>query len=828
MKVSFLGGAYEVGGSCILLSIDNKKILFDCGIRQSAGKDPLPDFSIIQALGGLDAIVISHAHLDHTGSLPLISREYPLARIYMTRMTKDLIRVLLYDSIKIMSSRECEIPLYAEKDVEDMLNRVYPLNFEADTHIFDNIKLTFYNAGHIAGAACTYIQGTEGAVFYSGDFSVFSQKTVEGAKIPRLRPDAAIFESTYGDKLHSNRDNEEERLIELAGECISKNGKMLIPAFALGRAQEVLLILKKAINKGKLKDAQIYCDGMIRNINTVYKSNPLYLKGSLGKKILKGTEPFYDDNVKAVGTKEERDKILKSDKPVIIVSSSGMLTGGPSQTYAEKIAVLENGYIVLTGYQDEESPGRKLLNLLAEKPEDRILELNEKKIPVRCRIEQIGLSAHSDKGEIKSLVSHICHSNIFLVHGEENAMQSLSRELAKDVRGRIYTPKCGETVDIYIRNKREQWRKQIPHVMFKKDEIEEENLKELGTFIWKNYGDRLFTAEEILFIWKGSSKLRSSEADKLQKVILDSPYFENDTRRLFLFKARNEEAVEEALRPAELKQNEINDLAKAYFEEYSYKKISLILEEKKVILNFDFPKAIERTIYKRAKEFEDRTNWKIAINEQTNINAVNALIKSMLDKGEVKKISYYLGEDTVMVALADAEGLDAEIKDIKKVTGLNIKVSGTVSKTEDNTGNDYYRSDSENKLEQNEVLKLVEDAFLTEEFKPYRKSIKTLGENKYIELAFIAPIIGRRFGYKLAELASITGWDMSIGNSINQNDIIALASSLCSECGIKLKKNPSFNPTNMNVTLKIEGNNGEALDSIKNDFEYRTGCKLVY
>lgn len=827
MKLSFLGGAYEVGGSCILLSIDNKRILFDCGIRQSSGKDPLPDFSIIQALGGLDAIIISHAHLDHTGSLPLISREYPLARIYMTRMTKDLIRVLLYDSIKIMSGRECEIPLYAEKDVEDMLNRVYPINFESDTYIFDNLKLTFYNAGHIAGAACVYIQGTEGAVFYSGDFSVFSQKTVEGAKLPKLRPDAAIFESTYGDKLHSNRDNEEERLIELVDECIKKKGKMLIPAFALGRAQEVLLILKRAINKGKISDVEIYADGMIRNINTVYKLNPLYLRGSLGKKILKGTEPFYDDNVKPIEKKEERDNVLKSDKPVVIVSSSGMLTGGPSQSYAEKIALLENGYIVLTGYQDEESPGRKLLNLVTEKPEDRILEINGKKIPVRCRVEQIGLSAHSDKGEIKSLVNHICHNNIFLVHGEEGALQSLSRELAKDVRGRVYTPKCGETIDVYIRNKREQWRKQIPRVMHKKDEIEEENLSELWSFIYKNYGDKLFTTEEVLFIWKGSSKSRSSEVDRLQKLILDSPYFESDMRRLFLFKAKSTEQVEEALKPAELKQNEINDFIKTCFQEYPYKKASLILEEKKVILNFDFPKAIGKTIYKRAKEFEDSTQWKIEINEQTNINSVNTLIKDKLYKGGIRKISYYLAEDTVVVILNEEQCLKNEVDEIKKITGLNVKIVGA-GKAAENMENDYYKSDSGNRLEQNEALKLVEEVFLTEEFKPYRKSIKAARENKYIELTFISPDIGRKQEDKIIKLAEMTGWDISIGSAVNQNEVIALAADLCSQHGVRLKKNPSFNPSNMNVTLKIEEGNEEALALIKDNFEYKTGCKLAY
>ncbi|MDF2522297.1 MAG: beta-lactamase domain protein, partial [Clostridia bacterium] len=198
MRLTFSGGAYEVGGSCILLNIDNKNILLDCGIRQSSSKDTLPDFRIIQESGGVDAIIISHAHTDHTGALPLISKEYPYAKIYMTNMTKDLTRVLLYDSLKIMNNREAEIPMYVENDVLNMLDRVHTLNYSVDFEIFEDLKITFYPAGHIAGACCVYIVSKEGSFFYSGDFTLFAQKTIEGAKLPKLRPDAAIFESTYG------------------------------------------------------------------------------------------------------------------------------------------------------------------------------------------------------------------------------------------------------------------------------------------------------------------------------------------------------------------------------------------------------------------------------------------------------------------------------------------------------------------------------------------------------------------------------------------------------------------------------------------------------
>lgn len=126
MKFYFLGGAMEIGGSCIYLNISGKRILMDCGIRQSGSKDPIPDFATIQAQGGLDAILISHAHMDHIGTLPIISKAYPNAKIYMTAMTADLTRVLLYDSLKIMNYREDEIPHYTEQDVLSMLNRITP------------------------------------------------------------------------------------------------------------------------------------------------------------------------------------------------------------------------------------------------------------------------------------------------------------------------------------------------------------------------------------------------------------------------------------------------------------------------------------------------------------------------------------------------------------------------------------------------------------------------------------------------------------------------------------------------------------------------------
>jgi len=829
VKLSFLGGAYEIGASCIVFNIDNKNILMDSGIRQSASKDPLPDFRTIQEMGGVDAIIISHAHLDHIGSLPMISKEYPNARVYMNNMTKDLVRVLLYDSLKIMNNRDAEIPLYVQVDVEDMLNRIFTINYEVDFEIFDNLKLTFYNAGHIAGASCVYLQGSEGSLFYSGDFSLFSQKSVEGAKIPRLRPDIGIFESTYADKLHSNREIEENRLIDIVNDCINTNGKMIIPAFALGRAQEVILILKKAMNSKKLKKVNIYIDGMVKDINRVYKFNPLYLKNTLGKKVLRGVEPFYDDNIIQVKNKEQRETLLGSRDSCVIISSSGMLTGGPSQFYAEKIAALDNGYIVITGYQDEESPGRKLLNLLETNKEDRILEINGKIIPVKCRVERVGLSAHGDKSEIQALIAKLTPDNVFLVHGDSEVINTFAKEAARDIRGKLFVPKSGECFDIEVKAPRRQLSKQIPFVMKSKKQLNKENFKLLWSFIREKYMDKFFTIEELTFIWSGTKILKASEVDNFRFQLLNSPYFESDLRRLFLFKARTLEDVTYDLKPKSLKANEITDIVSESLRSYEYKKLGLNQEEKKAILYFDYPKTLDNSIHEAIKTLEEKTGWKIELNDQMNINSSDNLIRNLLKGADIKKISCHLNENKIIVTLKSTFEITTELDDFKNITGVTLLIQSegnglSNSKVNDNSG--MFSEYTTAPLEQNKAFELIDEAFMYEEFKPYKKSIKHNHISKYIELTFISPGIGKKYLDKLENLSEILAWNITISSSVNQNAIINLVLQLCYENDVKLKKNPAFNETVLKVILKCENIDEAIFLKLKETFEHDTGCTL--
>jgi len=796
MNISFLGGAAEVGASCILVKIDGRNILMDSGIRQGGNKDTLPDFRTIQEKGGVDGIIISHAHMDHIGSLPIIAKEYPLAKIYCNNMTKDLMRVLLYDSLRIMNSREVEIPFYSEKDVLEILNRTYTYNFEKTFKVLQDIECTFYMAGHIPGASVIYLSSKEGSVFYSGDFSLFSQIAVDGAKFPKLRPDVAIVESTYGDKLHANRKVEEERLVSLINEAIMGSGKVLIPAFALGRSQEVILILKKAINKGEIPPCKIYIDGMVRDINRVFKNNPLYLKNSLCKKILKGIEPFYDENIVAISRDMKREDILKLKESCIIITSSGMLSGGPSQFYAETLLSDEKASIIISGYQDEESPGRKVLNLYESEEQDKKFEINGRIIPVKCRIEKVSLSAHGDKSEIKAINDRLNPKELFLVHGDKEVIDSLAKEVSCSFSQKVYVPRVGESYDVNIRTPRKQLKKMHPHKMGNELEITREDLKDLRDFVINNYGIRAFTLEDLLIIW-GEKSYKEEELCKYQDIFINGPYFSNDEKRVFMYVPASEEDVLRNIKKGELNQTDVKNIISEKLAGFDVKKISLLISEKKVILSFDFPKVLNDSIFKEIKELEDNLNWKIEIKEQTNMAILDGYIREVLGFDNVNKISHNISNSEVVVKLYNEMDISVFKEEFYEKTGFRIFLKDELREEVENEV-----AITNNIFEQNRLISLIEVNFSTAKYKPYKKSII---RNGLMKLAFITPKAGHTNDELIKFIEKESGWSIEVLESYNQNELLSLTEREARALGLVLSKRPAFLPEQNVIKVNFAG-----------------------
>ncbi|MFO7634601.1 MAG: MBL fold metallo-hydrolase RNA specificity domain-containing protein [Caldilinea sp.] len=447
MEISFLGGADEVGASSILIEIAGRRVLIDAGIRPTpkarwglAG-DQLPDLSLIEHSGGLDAILVTHAHTDHTGALELVSERYPAAPVYATPMTIELTRVLHQDARRIMAARleeEGELPLYDEVATTRLMAAFTPVALNQPITLAPGLTATWFHAGHIAGAAMIGLASAEGRVLISGDISISPQRTVDGARPPRFGADVLILESTYGGRLHANRRVEEQRLVETVAAITAAGGKVLIPAFALGRAQEILLTLGEYQRRGELAGVPVWADGMVRAICDAYSRYPDALPLALQEQ----GAAFFGGTIQPVRTAAQRNALIWEAGPAVIVSSSGMLAGGPSVAYARALAGRPENAILLTGYQDEESPGRRLQEMAQRG--SGTLRLGTEKVDVQCRLATYSLSAHADTGQLVSFVETLDPAQVFLVHGDEAARTSMAEALRARGR-RVRLPRAGQS-----------------------------------------------------------------------------------------------------------------------------------------------------------------------------------------------------------------------------------------------------------------------------------------------------------------------------------------------------------------------------------------------
>lgn len=442
MQLSFLGGASAIGASCLALELAGRHVLIDAGVRMDPNADRLPDLA---ALDGRDlaAIFVTHAHADHIGALPLVHQHFANLPIYASLATIRLMEVMLADALRVMERRaveELEIPLYDASLVESMLRMLRPLPLgQQSIPGLPGVTLHVTRAGHVAGAVGFGFEAPDGRVVISGDVSMTPQRTILGAATPApLRPDLLVLESTYGTRMHPNRQAEEQRLAQAVAEGVSR-GHVLVPAFALGRAQEVLLILRAAQRDGLIPEFPIYVDGLVRTVCAAYTSFPEALSPTLRKHILRGGKPFFSGTTQAIESPAQRERILMGP-PCCIVASSGMLTGGPSAFYAARLIERPEASILITGYQDEESPGRKLLHAVGA----GTITLDGRSQALRCRVEKYALSAHADGTELAALVSALSPRALALVHGDPEARTALAARLQGQTE--VILPRDGESL----------------------------------------------------------------------------------------------------------------------------------------------------------------------------------------------------------------------------------------------------------------------------------------------------------------------------------------------------------------------------------------------
>ena len=430
MHIHFLGGANEVGASCTLIKIDEQRILVDVGIRMNTTPDKqLPDFS---QLCKPDAVLLTHAHTDHTGALPILMRDYlpTSVKAYCTAATKAITQVLLEGNVNLerREKQEDKPPLYTNSDVDAALKRVVKVPWWESKPICGGaLTATWIPAGHILGASMIYIEGERESILMTGDVSVNNQLSILGMadKLPYQPPDVMVMESTYGESPHlTSRADQEDKLVSDVADTIAAGGHVLIPVFAVGRSQEVILILKRAMECGKIPEFPVYIDGMVCEVNKLYPKFDDVLSPNLRSAVIRGESPFYSAHIKKVSSCDEPYHIL-SGLPCCIVASSGMLIGGRSWDYADLLVDDPKNLIAFTGYQAKGTPGYALEN------EEVWKRKNGSTIPVECDVESYKLSAHADQSDLTQLVEKVQPRKLFLVHGDTKAREGLKQSIQK-------------------------------------------------------------------------------------------------------------------------------------------------------------------------------------------------------------------------------------------------------------------------------------------------------------------------------------------------------------------------------------------------------------
>jgi uncharacterized protein len=428
-----LGGFREVGRSCMLLETESTKILLDAGLNFSAD-DPYP---YIDALGyplsEIDAIVISHAHSDHTGLLPFIYKMGFDGPVYCTEPTRDLMTLLQFDYLDVSVSQE-KTPPYSEADVKNALMHSITREYREVTDIAPDIRLTLHNAAHILGSSSVHLNIAEGAhnLVYSGDIKYGLTRLFDNIDVKYPRIETLIIESTYGsrDAVQITREEAEQKLIEIIQETTQFGGNVLIPVFGVGRGQEICMVIEDAYKRGLLSDKNsIYVEGMVKEASAIHTAYPEYLRQSLEKRILTNDSPFDSGLFKSV-KKEDRDKICAGSGAVIL-STSGMMNGGPVIDYFHKLAENPANTLVFVGYLAEGTFGRKIQQGLKTLP---ISDNGKtKRLDVKMRIETIdGFSGHADFNQLLGYVSSLKPKpkKIIVDHGDPARSIELSKTLS--------------------------------------------------------------------------------------------------------------------------------------------------------------------------------------------------------------------------------------------------------------------------------------------------------------------------------------------------------------------------------------------------------------
>ncbi|MFT4310734.1 MAG: beta-CASP ribonuclease aCPSF1 [Candidatus Woesearchaeota archaeon] len=454
IRVTYLGSGRHVGRSCLLLQTPESRILLDCGVDVGSKEEAYPMLDAPEfRVEELDAIIISHAHLDHIGFLPYLFKYGYRGPVYCTEPTRDIMTLSLLDYVKIQVSSG-ENPLYTSEEIKQVVMNTITLNYEEVTDITPDVRITFHNSGHIMGSALTHIHIGNGLhnILYTGDLKYGFTKLLDPAVSRFQRVESLLMEGTYGsrDQVLPPKEQTEQQFEEIITYTVKeKKGKVLIPVLGVGRAQEVLLYVDEMIKAGRIPQIPIYLDGMVWEMTAIHTAYPEFLNATIRKKIFhENDNPFLSENFKRVGSRKERQELLEQHGPCIIIATSGMLQGGASVEYLKFLAEDKRHTLIFVSYQGAGTMGRRItqgerdfaISVNGAKPENVTLKLDIHVVE--------GLSGHSDRKELMNYIARMQPKprRIMINHGEASRCLDLASSIFKQHRIESSAPRNLESV----------------------------------------------------------------------------------------------------------------------------------------------------------------------------------------------------------------------------------------------------------------------------------------------------------------------------------------------------------------------------------------------
>lgn len=447
-----LGGVKQVGRSCFVVVTPETKVMLDCGINpgEMSGLDAYPRLDWFNFdLDDLDAVVISHAHIDHQGFLPTLFKYGYRGPVYCTEPTLPLMVLLQTDSVKIANSNGTYLP-YTTRDVNEVIKHCITLPYGKPIDISPDVTITLNNAGHIMGSATVHLN-ISGAhnILYSGDYKYARTQLLDSAVSLYPRVETLITESTYGNTTDVMPDQQSvyRGFTESINKTLMEGGKVLLPVPAVGRAQEIMLVMAKEMKEGRLIESPIYIEGMISEASAIHMSYAHYLGSEVRKSVSQGINPFQSEYFTVISGYGKRDDILNDDNPAIVMATSGMLEGGPSVEYFKELAPNPKNKIMFVSYQINGTLGRRVLDGAMSEVSMMDKSGKVKVVPVRCQTQKIdGFSGHSDFNQILNFVSRIRPKRVLVNHGEKSKSENVASAVYSRLKIRSGVPDSREIV----------------------------------------------------------------------------------------------------------------------------------------------------------------------------------------------------------------------------------------------------------------------------------------------------------------------------------------------------------------------------------------------